>query len=244
MWVGYVSGCFFFTVVAFISWGQIGAFFEIDSWQRFERCVRDGEIGLEEGRTEVARWSELLERSYPSQEFERRIHFPLKGYGVPSVGGKNGEGYQPAGYEFLGGNRHKGHPAQDIFIHDRNQDGHDDRTGRPVEVLALADGVVLSTFTEWAPDEAHRHIRGGNYIWIYHPALKMFSYYAHLQEVGVGPGKIVLGGSAIATLGRTGTNAYPVRSPTHLHVMLLRAKDMTPLDPYPFWTGTVSPWNN
>jgi murein DD-endopeptidase MepM/ murein hydrolase activator NlpD len=168
----------------------------------------------------------------------------LKRYGVPSIGGKNGEGYQPAGYEFLGGNRHKGHPAQDIFIHDLNQDGLDDRTGRPVEILALADGVVLSTFAEWAPDEACRHIRGGNYIWIYHPALKMISYYAHLQEVRVGPGEKLLGGSTIATLGRTGTNAYPARSPTHLHVMLLRAKDMTPLDPYQFWTGAVSSWNN
>jgi murein DD-endopeptidase MepM/ murein hydrolase activator NlpD len=207
-----------------------------DRWQQFERRVRDGEIGLTEGRTQIVNWAEILEQRYVSERFDRRIYFPLKGYGVPSIGGNNGEGYRPGGYEFLGGNRHKGHPAQDMFIHDRNQDGLDDRTGGPAEVLALADGVVLSTFTEWAPDETHGHIRGGNYVWIYHPALRIFSYYAHLQGIRVGLGESVHGGAVIATLGRTGTNAYPPRSPTHLHFMLLRARDMTPLDAYPLFT--------
>ncbi|CAG1772836.1 partial peptidoglycan LD-endopeptidase LytH, partial [uncultured bacterium] len=112
------------------------------------------------------------------------------------------------------------------------------RTGRPAEVLALADGVVLSVFEEWAPDEAHRHIRGGNYVWIYHPALEIFSYYAHLQDIRVGLGENVRGGSLIAALGRTGTNAYPARSPTHLHFMLLRARDMTPIDAYPLFAAS------
>jgi murein DD-endopeptidase MepM/ murein hydrolase activator NlpD len=204
-----------------------------DPWQSFERRVRDGVVAGDEGFLEIARWSEILEQRYPSEGFDRRAFFPLKGHGLRSIGGKNGEGYRPAGYEFLGGNRHKGHPAQDIFIHDRNLDGLDDRTGLPVEVLALADGVVLSTFTEWSPEEAQRPIRGGNYIWIYHPALMMFSYYAHLKDVRVELGARVGGGAVIATLGRTGTNAYPARSPTHLHFMLLRAKDMAPVDPYP-----------
>jgi hypothetical protein len=204
-----------------------------DEWQSFERRVRDGVIAGEEGLLEIARWGEILEQRYPSEGFDRRAFFPLKGHGLRSIGGKNGEGYRPAGYEFLGGNRHKGHPAHDIFIHDRNLDGLDDQNDLPVEVLALADGVVLATFTEWSPDEAQRPIRGGNYIWIYHPALMMFSYYAHLKDVRVELGARVRGGSVIATLGRTGTNAYPARSPTHLHFMLLRAKDMAPVDPYP-----------
>ena len=205
----------------------------IEEWPVFERRVRDGEIGPTEGRAEIARWAGVLEAAYPAEGFDRRIFFPLKGHGLRSVGGKNGEGYKPAGYEFLGGNRHKGHPAQDVFIADRDQDGREDRTGRPAEVLALADGVVLSTFAEWTTDQAYRHIRGGNYAWIYHPALKLFSYYAHLQDICVGLGGTVRGGERIATLGRTGTNAFPSRSPTHLHFMLLRATDMAPVDPYP-----------
>jgi len=206
----------------------------IEGWQQFERRVRDGQISVEDGRAEIACWAEVLGSTYPAEQFSRKIFFPLKGYSAEAVGGRNGEGYHPAGYEFLGGNRHKGHPAQDLFIRDRNQDGRDDRTGRPVEVLALADGVVLATFAEWAPDEASRSIRGGNYIWIYHAGLGIFSYYAHLQDVFVEPGAQVQGGWRIATLGRTGTKAYPARSPTHLHLMLLRASDMTPVDPYPW----------
>jgi hypothetical protein len=47
----------------------------------------------------------------------------------------------------------------------------------------------------------------------------------------------VHGGAVIGTLGRTGTNAFPPRSPTHLHFMLLRAADMAPVDPYPMFAG-------
>lgn len=202
-------------------------------WQHFERRVRDGGIGSSEGRDLIAYWSEALEQRFIYAEFDFRVFFPLTDYGLQSIGGRNGEGYKPAGYEFLGGNRHKGHPAQDIFIRDRNQDGLDDRTGRPVEVLSIADGVVLSTFSEWTSDEAHRHIRGGNYVWVYHPALRMFSYYAHLQAIRMKSGEKIAGGAPIGTLGRTGTNAFPPRSPTHLHFMLLRATDMAPVDPYP-----------
>jgi murein DD-endopeptidase MepM/ murein hydrolase activator NlpD len=70
-------------------------------------------------------------------------------------------------------------------------------------------------------------------VWIYHPALRLLAYYAHLQDIAVSLGEQVAGGARIATLGRTGTRAYAERSPTHLHLMLLRAKDMTPVDPYP-----------
>ncbi|MCU0593312.1 MAG: hypothetical protein MUC57_17815, partial [Desulfobacterales bacterium] len=58
-----------------------------DRWQQFERRVRDGEIGLTEGRTQIVNWAEILEQRYVSERFDRRIYFPLKGYGVPSIGG-------------------------------------------------------------------------------------------------------------------------------------------------------------
>jgi murein DD-endopeptidase MepM/ murein hydrolase activator NlpD len=206
---------------------------DLRNWQEFERRVRDGAVSEPEGVAEIARWHAILARACPAEGFGRRVFFPLKNYGPNSIGGKNGEGFRPAGYAFLIGNRHRGHPAQDIFVHDRNQDGADDRTGGPVAVLAIADGVVLSTFSAWVPEEPFGAVRGGNYIWLFHPALGLFSYYAHLREVEVAAGDTVAGGEPIATLGRTGTNAFPARSPTHLHLMLLRARDMTPVDPYP-----------
>jgi hypothetical protein len=209
---------------------------EIGGWQQFERRVRDEQISYEEGLEEIHRWWTVLQQDYSAQEFGDRIFFPLKGYGPKHVGGKHGEGYRPSRWQFVGPKRRIGHPAQDIFVYDGNQDSLDDRTGSPIEVLALADGVVVSAFSDWTltPEEPGNGKRGGNYVWIYHPALGLFSYYAHLQTVTAQLGERVAGGRPIATLGRTGTNASLERSPTHLHLMLLQANDMTPVDPYPW----------
>jgi murein DD-endopeptidase MepM/ murein hydrolase activator NlpD len=202
-------------------------------WQDFERKVRDGNISYQEGERAVAEWAECLEKEFFPAQFQRKTFFPLSGYSVRDVGGKNGDGYKPEGYRFLDGNRHRGHPAQDIFIKDRDQDGIDDPTATPVAVLALAEGIVLSTFSDWKEADQSREIRGGNYVWIYHPALKAFSYYAHLGNVFVRPGDRAQGGREIATLGRTGKNASLPRSPTHLHLMILSSTNMKPLNPFP-----------
>jgi len=208
----------------------------IDGWQRFERRVREEQVSDEDGLKEIRHWGGALKRAYPSERFDGRIFFPLRGYGPKHVGGKRGEGYRPSRYRFVGPHRRIGHPAQDIFVYDGNQDSLEDRTGNPVEVLALAEGIVVSTFSEWtqASQEPGNGNRGGNYIWIYHPALRMFAYYAHLQDLKAALGERLAGGQVIATLGRTGTNAFAERSPTHLHLMLLQANDMTPVDSYPW----------
>lgn len=208
----------------------------IDGWQQFERRVREDQVPDEDGLKEIQHWWSALQQAYPAERFDGRVFFPLRGYGPKHVGGKRGEGYRPSRYRFVGPNRRIGHPAQDIFVYDGNQDTLEDRTGNPVEVLSLAEGIVVSTYSEWTPtpQEPVNGNRGGNYIWIYHPALRMFAYYAHLQNINAALGERVAGGQAIATLGRTGTNAFAERSPTHLHLMLLEAIDMTPVDPYPW----------
>jgi murein DD-endopeptidase MepM/ murein hydrolase activator NlpD len=217
---------------------------DVEGWQRFERLVRDDQIAYEEGLQAIREWGGTLQRAYPTERFDGRLFFPLKGYGLKHVGGRRGEGYRPSRYEFVGPKRRIGHPAQDIFVHDGNQDSLDDRTGAPVEVLAIAEGIVLSTFSEWTPSppsDPGNGKRGGNYVWIYHPALRLLAYYAHLQDITVTLGERVAGGACLATLGRTGTRAYAERSPTHLHLMLLRAKDMTPVDPYPILQPLAPP---
>jgi murein DD-endopeptidase MepM/ murein hydrolase activator NlpD len=211
-----------------------------EDWQRFERQVRDEQVSYEDGLKEIRHWWDVLQRVYPAERFDNRLFFPVKGYDLKHVGGRNGSGYRPSRYQFVGPTRRIGHPAQDIFVYDGNQDGLDDRTGKPVEILAVADGIVLSTYWEWTPELSSNGNgngngkRGGNYVWIYHPALRLFAYYAHLQDIQVGLCERVAGGQVIATLGRTGTNAFPERSPTHLHLMLLRAQDMMPVNAYPF----------
>jgi murein DD-endopeptidase MepM/ murein hydrolase activator NlpD len=152
--------------------------------------------------------------------------FPLRGYTWRAIGGTNGNGYSDKGYRYLDGNRHLAHPAHDIFIADKDQDQMDDRTGKPVDVLAVADGVVIACCDTWAVGSA---LRGGKYIWLYHPGSGTFTYYAHNRMILVVPGDVVRQGQKIAEVGRTGFNAYPHRSPTHLHFSSFRLVDGLPV---------------
>jgi murein DD-endopeptidase MepM/ murein hydrolase activator NlpD len=157
--------------------------------------------------------------------------FPLKGYNNSAIGGTNGNGYSDKGYNYLDGNKHAAHPAHDIFIKDKNQDGFDDSTLKPVDVLAVADGIVVACTNNWEPTST---LRGGKFIWVYHPAMGIFSYYAHNRAIFVQPGDEAKQGQKIAEVGRTGLNAYKKRSPTHLHFSAFRViNDLpVPFNPY------------
>jgi murein DD-endopeptidase MepM/ murein hydrolase activator NlpD len=141
--------------------------------------------------------------------------FPVEGYGGKAIGGRRGSGYKPKGYDFFDGTRHRAHAAHDIFIQDRDGDGLDDRTGNPVMVRSMTNGIVVAVETGW---DASSTLRGGNYISIYNPSDHAFVYYAHNATVLVELGDIVRPGDIIATVGRTGLNAFKTRSPTHLHL--------------------------
>ncbi len=144
--------------------------------------------------------------------------FPLRGYSSGAIGGSNGEGYRGSGFDLFDYNVRGSHPAQDIFIRDSNQDCLDDRNGKPVDILAMTSGLVLAIETGWLPGSEYR---GGNWIWVYDPVLHGLFYYAHNNKVKVTPGQWVQAGQKLATMGRTGFNAYKTRSPTHLHLMYL-----------------------
>ncbi len=145
--------------------------------------------------------------------------FPLEGYGARAVGGGRRHGYAARGYDFYSGNRHSGHPSYDIFIRDRNQDGLDDLTGKPVTVLSMTGGVVVALERNW---EAGSRLRGGKYLWVYDPATELLVYYAHNSDISVELGQVVRPGEPLATVGRSGWNAAKKRSPTHLHLTVAR----------------------
>ncbi len=148
--------------------------------------------------------------------------FPVKGYGPAAIGGHNGSGYKSAGFDFFDKNS-GGHPAHDIFINDRDQDCIDDITGSPVKILSMSGGIIVETRKIWTPDMTD--IKGGNIVYVYDNFTNGFFYYAHLKEVTVDIGDLVEPGTVLGTLGRTGKNAYPSRSPTHLHIMYVRSFD-------------------
>jgi murein DD-endopeptidase MepM/ murein hydrolase activator NlpD len=189
-----------------------------DEWNDLQKAIRDNQIDRKEARRKIIELDESLLKEYSGKIGNSPFSFPVRGYGKRCAGGLNGRGYRPAGYNFYDGNRHGGHPAHDLFIHDRRRNGLDDDTGKPAEVLAFAGGVVIGVNTAW---EYPSTIRGGIYIWIFNPASNRFYYYAHLAKVLVEPGQVVKSGDTIALLGRTGKNAWAKRSPTHLHFMSL-----------------------
>ena len=145
--------------------------------------------------------------------------FPIRGYSTSAIGGTHGEGYRSTGFDLFDYNARGSHPAQDIFIVDRNQNNLDDRTSQPVDILSMSSGLVLAIETAWKPGSDYR---GGNWIWVYDPTLHGLFYYAHNSEVHVVPGQWVQAGQKLAEMGRTGFNAYKTRSPTHLHLMYLQ----------------------
>lgn len=157
--------------------------------------------------------------------------YPVKCYlPAESIGGK-GLGYHSEGFDLFDMEAKGSHPAHDLFVHDKNRDNIDDRTWRPIDVLAFTSGVVLATETSW---KHNSELRGGNWIWIYDPCLDGLFYYAHNNIVHVQPGQWVNAGDKISEMGRTGFNAYKKRSPTHLHMMFLKLNEHDlpePVDP-------------
>ena len=203
-------------------------------WHALYPKIRDRLISKEEAQGKL-KVLELSIRETTYQQLmsgqEDRFCFPLKGYNFHSIGGTKGSGYQVQGYDFFDGSQHKGHPGHDIFIRDNDQDGVDDRTGNPVEVLSVHSGVVVSVNGDWEPSSP---VRGGNYVWVYHPIKGRYFYYAHLREIVVSVGQVVSRGDRLGTVGRSGLNAYPKRSPTHLHFSVHQSIDGTPspINPY------------
>jgi len=197
--------------------------------------IRDGRIGRAEARSElVRRLAEVRDRyARAGGGFFTKGEwvFPLEGYGIRAVGGGRRHGYSAGGYDFYRGNRHGGHPSYDIFIRDRNQDSRDDRSGRPVNVRSLTGGVVVALEGAWQPGN---RLRGGKYLWIYDPANDLLVYYAHNGELNVGLGDMVRPGDLLATVGRSGYNAYKRRSPTHLHLTVVKVEggQMKPVPVY------------
>jgi murein DD-endopeptidase MepM/ murein hydrolase activator NlpD len=207
-----------------------------DSFQFFNTKVRDGEITMSKVLPHLRKALQQADScffSHGGQKVSKEDwYFPLRGYDKRAIGGKNGSGYVPSGYGYFDGNKHGGHPAHDIFIQDKNQDGREERSGKAVDVLSVAAGIVVALDSVWLPIS---ELRGGKYVWVYDPPHQLLFYYAHNSELRVKIGGIIKPGDILGKVGRTGKNAYRTRSPTHLHFMVLRTDAehfMVPINVY------------
>jgi peptidoglycan LD-endopeptidase LytH len=213
----------------------------VAKWNHFEKSVRDQTIGKEQARKEFPALYQELKALCSNYNFKPASSwvFPVQGHGKRDMGAG---GFRPdirygsspiKGYDFYDGNRHGGHPAYDIFIRDRNFDSLDDKTGKPVAIVAPVDLLILSIEETWNPDS---QIRGGRYVWALDPIQDQLFYFAHMNTIDAHAGAFLKAGSTIGTVGRTGKNAVPTRSPTHLHMMVLTVKDsqLLPFNFMPF----------
>jgi hypothetical protein len=134
-----------------------------------------------------------------------------------------------------------GHPAHDLFVDDPHQTSRDKR-GRPFPALAVEDAWVLVARDGWQPGDVGR---GGNYLMLYLPGRRQIAYYAHLDSLVVKVGERVAAGQVLGMIGRTGRNAAPARSQTHLHFGLWDAATFRPVNSFPLLraarTVAVSP---
>lgn len=219
------------TAAVLLALQAVAAAAPCDDWNTLEKEIRDGLIDRASAGNRISLLHRLLLDTYGTAATDSAKVFPVASYDYRAIGGRHGNDYRPGGYSFYQGNRHGGHPAHDIFVRDRNQDSLDDTTGKPVTIVAFTDGVVIAVNPAW---DYPSPIRGGKYVWIFSPAEERYYYYAHLSSVTVEPGQIVSAGDPIGTLGRSGKNAYPRRSPTHLHFMTLSfgSGGMLPVNPY------------
>ncbi len=188
----------------------------VDRWDAAEKQVRDGTIARPMAIAEFKLLhNELINffKNMSGREFlKKELVYPLEGY--TSAGQERY--YVATKYDFFTGTKHAGHPAADLFIHDKNQDCLDDKTHKPVNIVSASFGIVVGKNTGWTPDNP---IRGGNYVWVYDMASDGLYYYAHMKDIAVELGTLVRPGDVLGTVGRTGKNARPKRSPTHLHFM-------------------------
>jgi peptidoglycan LD-endopeptidase LytH len=201
-----------------------------EDWNDLYTQIRDFKIAPTAAQAAFAPLHQRLRETYDRVGIGGTERFyPVLGYDVSW--GEHGAAYRPRGYQFFSGNPQGFHPSLDLFILDRNQDNLDDRSQRPVTIVAFSGGVVVGVNEEW---EFPSPQRGGKYVWIFDPTTDRYNYYAHLAQVQVHLGQIVQAGEPLGLLGRTGLNAYKKRSPTHLHLTVLnyRQGEMVPSNPW------------
>ncbi|SOE23097.1 Peptidase family M23 [Spirosomataceae bacterium TFI 002] len=198
--------------------------------------IREETISEAEARLVFAEIAQKLQEQYPTPKLDSanmQMVFPLRGKNYRDVGGK-GRGFYARLFNLFDHSISRSHPAHDIFIYDVNRDLRDDNNGEFVDILAVNDGFVVATETNWQEGD---EFKGGNYVWLYDFTNGGLWYYAHMRQVYAVEGQLVKAGDKLGEVGRTGFNAENRRSDTHLHLMFLAIDENgspRPINHYPW----------
>lgn len=129
-----------------------------------------------------------------NKKLEHKFCLPLKNFEIPE--GPN-------------------HPdALDIFT----QEGE--------KIFSITNGIVIVADKNWKENDyfSSHSMLGGNGVIIFDPENNQFLRYAHLNQVYVNAGDVVLAGDVLGTVGHTGLNAQKPGHGNHLHLEINKLK--------------------
>jgi len=145
---------------------------------------------------------------------------PLEGLDSKALQRSPNEPYRPRTVRFEELSATFGEVAQSFRIVDEDRDGRDDRTRKPVQVVASGAGVVVGLERGGNGKRRGRRARVlGNQLWIYHPRPAVLVGYLGLGEVMVAVGDTVSSGVPVAMVGRSGRMASKRGGSTRLTVV-------------------------
>ncbi|MGH2575098.1 MAG: M23 family metallopeptidase [Ignavibacteria bacterium] len=195
-------------------------------WDKTDKLIRDRKIDEDSAIDSLRMYvsNAVQHCKILDTEFTKRKDwvFPMSGWTKVSYR-NNGRDYKDKDFDYFQGGEFKGHPAHDIFILDKDSNGVEDSTLRPVEAAAMVTGVIISVHTGWKRGD---FLRSGNYVKLFDPESESIFYYSHLDSILVSVGQMVAAGETIGYIGRTGRKAIHGR--THLHIAYYKINDGYP----------------
>jgi hypothetical protein len=182
------------------------------------RAIRTRKIAPKEAKRHFAVIIESCHRQYGGIRFVQAPIpvFPLKGYSYKTSYDVTQNDFSDSAANFFEPMATT-HPAIDLTIADKNNDGLDDKTKKPVEVLSISEGVVLAVH-KTAGSKAVK--QGVNYIWIYDFYNRQLWYYGFCNKVNLLPGDRVSPGTPMGVVGLSGNLRCKKNKSTRLHLMV------------------------
>jgi peptidoglycan LD-endopeptidase LytH len=198
-----------------------------DRWHTTDQLIRDRKIDEDDAMDSIRLYVKLGKQEFKTRDIPGTKRsdwvFPMSGWTSVSYrsGGKD---YKDDRFDYFQGGEFKGHPANDIFILDANNDAIEDSVGTKINATAMVSGIVLSVYNKWFRQD---YLRSGNYVKLFDPESEAIFYYSHLDTVFVTPGQLVIAGEPIGFVGRTGRKAINGR--THVHIAYYKIDDGHPI---------------
>lgn len=204
-------------MLLFVLWWSMSTV-SSNNFDELYRAIRIKKIAPKEAKRQFVAIIDSCNRQYEGIRFIQAPIpvFPLKGYSYKTSYDVTQNDFSDSAFNFFAPSA-IAHPAIDLNIADKNRDGLEDKTKKPVEVLSISEGTVLAVHNTNASKAAKQR---DNYIWVYDIYNRQLWYYGFCANIKVLPGARVSPGTPMAFVGRSGNIGCKKNKATRLHLML------------------------